>query len=76
MSLPRLMAGTNDMRLRVRDATAIQAPIRVTYRCQTASGAMTHVQALKREDFRGGEATYRIDAPGLIRCDSVTISYE
>jgi hypothetical protein len=75
MSLPRLLPGTNDLRFRVRDAAAIRAPIRVTYRYKTASGVKTHIQTLKREDFRGNEAAYRIDAPGLIRCDSVAISY-
>jgi hypothetical protein len=76
MSLPRLLPGTNDLRFRVRDAAAIRAPIRVTYRYKTASGVKTHIQTLKREDFRGNEAAYRIDAPGLIRCDSVAISYQ
>ncbi|HXG32856.1 MAG TPA: hypothetical protein VNJ11_05785 [Bryobacteraceae bacterium] len=75
MSIPRIFAGTNIVRFKVNDAAAVRAPVRVTYVYQTAAGEKTHVQVLERSDFRGNEASYRLEAPGLQRCKSLSIRY-
>ena len=61
MSIPQVFAGTNT--------------VRVTYRWETAAGAKENVRTLQPSDFRGGEAVYTLDAPGLARCKSVAIAY-
>jgi hypothetical protein len=75
MSIPRLFAGKNTLRFRVADPTALQAEVTVVYRYETAAGEKTHRHVLRRAEFRGGEAVYTVDAPGLLRCRSVSISY-
>jgi hypothetical protein len=75
MSIPRIFAGTNTVRVRVRDATLVRAPVRVTYRWETAASEKEDVRTLQPSDFRGGEAVYTLDAPGLARCKSVAIVY-
>ncbi|MBI5086575.1 MAG: hypothetical protein HZB13_18520 [Acidobacteria bacterium] len=75
MSIPPLFAGRNTLRFAVADASAITAPIEIVYHYQTAAGPRSHRQILRRRDFTGNAATYVIDAPGLIRCRSVSISY-
>lgn len=76
MSIPRIFAGRNTVRFRVREGHAPRAPVTVVYRYQTASGEKTHRRRLRPSAFRGGEAAYEIDAPGLVRCNSVSVSYE
>ena len=75
MSIPQIFAGRNTIHFKVRDAAAILRPVTVTYRYQTADGERAHTQALARRDFDGKIATYEIDAPGLERCNSLTIAY-
>ena len=76
MSLPQIFSGKNTVRFQVRDAEALRGPIQVAYRYQTAHGPQTHRKTLERGDFTGNIATYEINTPGLLRCDSVTISYQ
>ncbi len=75
MSIPQIFAGSNTIRFKVRDAKAVRGPIRVTYRYQTAGGERKHEKVLRPSDFRGNEAVYQIDAPGLMRCKSLAIAY-
>lgn len=75
MSLPQIFAGQNTVHFKLRDAAALRAPVVVTYRYQTADGEKAHKQMLKPGDFRNNAATYALDAPGLVRCNSITISY-
>lgn len=75
MSIPRIFAGVNTVRVRVRDASLLKAPVRVTYRWQTAAGERENVKTLQPSDFRGGEAVYALHAPGLERCKSVAVAY-
>jgi hypothetical protein len=75
MSLPRIFEGRNTVRFELRDASLLTAPIRVTYRYQTASGEKVHTQRLNPGDFKSGVARYTLDAPGLIKCNSVSIAY-
>lgn len=75
MSLPRIFAGANTIHFKVRDASLIRGPIRVAYRYQTAAGERRHEQVLRRSDFHANVATYRIDAPGLERCNSISVRY-
>jgi hypothetical protein len=75
MSIPRLREGANTVRFKVADARAVQGPIRVSYRYQTAAGERTHEQVLEPKSFAGNVATYRFDAPGLVRCNSLRIQY-
>ncbi len=49
--------------------------MRVTYRYQTSAGERVHTQGLASRDFHGNIATYEINAPGLVRCTSLTIAY-
>ncbi|MDA1314756.1 MAG: hypothetical protein O2968_15590 [Acidobacteria bacterium] len=75
MSIPRIFAGRNKIRFKVRDASNVDGPIRVTYRYETKAGERSHEKVLAARDFRDNEAVYEIDAPGLIRCKSLAISY-
>jgi hypothetical protein len=75
MSIPQIFAGRNTIHFKVHDAASIKWPISVTYRYQTADGERVHTQALASKDFHGNIATYEIDAPGLVRCNSLTIAY-
>lgn len=75
MSIPQIFAGANTVHFKVRDASKIRGPITVHYRYAADAGVREHSQVLRPADFRGNEAAYRIDAPGLVRCISVAISY-
>ncbi|MFN7995036.1 MAG: hypothetical protein U0Q18_15620 [Bryobacteraceae bacterium] len=75
MSIPQIFAGTNQIHFKVRDASAIVHPVRIAYRYQTAGGEQTAAHTLAPADFHGNTASYEINAPGLTRCDSLTIAY-
>jgi len=75
MTIPRLVPGANTVRFAVRDAALLTGSVRVEYRYQTAAGERSHVQVLRPADFHGNQAEYRIDAPGLVRCNSLAVSY-
>lgn len=75
MSIPRIARGENTVHFKVRDASAVRGPIEVTYAYQTNEGERRHVRVLKPEDFRGNTATYRFEAPGLTRCNSLRVRY-
>jgi hypothetical protein len=75
MSIPQIFAGKNTVRFRLRDASLLDGPVQVVYRYQTAAGERTHTQMLRRADFQGNIATYTLDAPELVRCSSVAVSY-
>jgi hypothetical protein len=76
MSIPRLVAGRNVIRFKLKDASALKAPVRVTYDFETAEGVRRHERVLLPKDFRANMATYSFDAPGLRRCNRLRISYE
>ncbi len=75
MSIPQIFAGPNTLHFKVRDASRLQGPVKVVYRYQTAQGEKRNERVLRPADFRGNAAAYRIDAPGLTRCNSVSVTY-
>ena len=75
MTIPQIFSGRNNIRFKVADAAKVNGSIRVTYHYVDESGEQTHEQILTARDFRNNEAVYEIDAPGLIRCKSLAISY-
>jgi hypothetical protein len=75
MSIPQIFEGRNTVRFKVNDSSKLNAPIEVTYRYETPAGERKHHQVLQPADFRGNEASYVIDAPGLIRCNSLAVVY-
>ena len=75
MSIPQIFAGRNKIRFKLADASKVNGPIRVTYRYETKAGEQSHETTLTAQDFRDNEAAYEIDAPGLIRCKSLAVSY-
>jgi hypothetical protein len=75
MSIPQIFAGQNTIRFKVADEYQIEGPLTVTYRYQTATGEQIHRQVIDRAEFANNEAVYTIDAPGLIRCTSLTIRH-
>jgi len=75
MSIPQIFAGRNTIHFKVHDAASLKRPVRVTYRYQTSVGERAHTQDLTSKDFHGNIATYEIDAPGRVRCNSLTIAY-
>jgi hypothetical protein len=75
MSLPRIFAGRNRIHFRLRESDEIREPVLVTYRYRTAAGEKAHEQAIEPSDMRKGRASYVIDAPGLLRCNSLSVSY-
>ena len=75
MSIPQIFAGANTIRFKLRDAAALRGPVTVTYRYETAEGERSHRRVLSTADFRGNEAVYDLDAPGLLRCKSLLIEH-
>jgi hypothetical protein len=75
MSIPQIFEGRNTVHFQLRDSSKLDGPIAVTYKYQTPTGEREHRKLLRASDFRGNEATYSIDAPDLIRCNSLAIAY-
>ena len=75
MSIPRIVDGPNTVHFKVKDRSKVRGPITVIYRYQTSKGERVHEQTLEPEDFQNQVATYRFDAAGLIRCNSLVIRY-
>jgi hypothetical protein len=75
MSMPQIFAGRNTVHFQLRDAAKLRGPVEVTYKYQTAQGERSHRETLAPSRFRGNTASYVIDAPGLERCNSITVSY-
>ncbi|MEA2062965.1 MAG: hypothetical protein U9P14_04650 [Gemmatimonadota bacterium] len=75
MSIPRLASGTNEITFKVADQAALQSPVTVTYRYQTPGGEKTHRQTLEPADFNANRAVYLIEAPDLLRSNSMAIEY-
>jgi hypothetical protein len=75
MSIPQIFEGLNTVRFKVNDGSKLNGPIEVIYRYETAAGERSHRQVLQPSDFRGNEAAYVVDAPGLIRCNSLAVVY-
>jgi hypothetical protein len=75
MSIPQIFAGHNTVHFKLNDSAKLNGPIEVTYRYETAAGERTHSQVLQPSDFQSNEATYTVDAPGLLRCNSLSVNY-
>lgn len=75
MSIPPLFAGNNDMRFELGDASRLRGPVTISYAYESKSGGRTHEQRLQPSDFKNNTATYRVSAPELVRCRSVSIHY-
>jgi hypothetical protein len=75
MTLPRLFAGRNDMRLELQGAAKLRGPVTVSYRYRDAQGVQVRERRLQPAEFAGNAATFSLETPGLIRCESVTIRY-
>jgi len=75
MSIPRIFAGANTIRFRLRAAADLRAPVEVVYHYETALGKTQHSRTLRPSDFKDNLASYPLDAPGLQRCNSISISY-
>jgi hypothetical protein len=73
MSIPPLFDGANTLSLRTTGAPA--APVTISYRYQTAQGEKGASHTLPVSAFSKGEAIFTLQAPGLTRCQSVSISY-
>jgi len=75
MSIPQIFAGANAIRFKLRNPAALRGPLRVTYKYQAAKGERSHTQVLSAGDFHDGVARYAFNAAGLVRCESLSISY-
>jgi hypothetical protein len=75
MSIPQIFAGANAIQFKLHDASQLRGPVKVTYTYQTAEGERSHSQALNPSDFHANVARYSFDAPGLVRCKSLSIAY-
>jgi hypothetical protein len=75
MSLPRVFEGRNNIQFVLRDASLLRSPVEVTYRYETPGGEKVHRQVLQPSDFKADTASYTLNAPGLIRCNSVSVAY-
>ena len=75
MSIPQIFAGTNGIQLRLKNASALRGPIKVTYTYETNDGTRSHSMVLGPSDFHDNVARYVLDAPGLIRCKSLAVVY-
>jgi hypothetical protein len=75
MSIPQIFEGRNTVHVELNDSAKLSGPLEVTYRYQTPSGERKHRKVLQVSDFRNGEAAYVLDAPDLIRCNSLEVAY-
>jgi hypothetical protein len=75
MSIPQIFAGANRIQFKLHDAAQLRGPVRVTYAYQTIEGDKSHTQVLHATDFHSDVARYSFDAPGLVRCKSLSIAY-
>ena len=76
MSIPQIFNGDNTIRFKVDDPGQVKGDIYVTHAWQTADGEKTQRQKIDREMFyQNSEAVYSIEAPGLVRCNSLVIAY-
>ena len=76
MSIPQIFAGANSLRFKVADSDVVDGPIRVTYRYQTVDGERSAGAVIEPADFHDNAASFRLNAPGLTRCNAVEISYQ
>jgi len=75
MSIPQIFAGSNTLQFKLRDASQLRGPVRVTYTYQTATGENSQTRVLHPADFHANVARYSFGAPGLVRCKSLSIAY-
>ena len=75
MSIPQIFAGSNTVHFRLSSGWTPRAPVTVEYRYQTAAGERAHRRTLSPANLQNGDASYVLDAPGLLRCNSVSITY-
>jgi len=77
MSIPQIFAGDNTIRFKVDDPDQVEADILVTYGWQDAQGAdWSHRMRITPNMFyKDNEACYHLEAPDLVRCNSLVISY-
>ena len=75
MSIPQIFAGSNGIQFRLKNASALRGPVKVTYTYETNDGRRSHSIALSPSDFHDNVARYVLEAPGLIRCKSLAVSY-
>jgi hypothetical protein len=75
MSIPQIFEGRNTVHFKLNGSSKVSGPIEVTYRYQTPAGEREHRKVLQPSDLHGNEAAYVLDAPGLIRCNSLTVAY-
>jgi hypothetical protein len=76
MSIPQIFEGRNTIRFKLNGSSKVSGPIEVTYRYQTPVGEREHRKVLRQADLQGNEAAYVLDAPDLIRCNSLTVAYK
>ena len=75
MSIPQIFAGRNTVHFKVRDARRLRGPVRVAYKYQASDGEKAWAWTVNPTDFRNNSATCTLEAPGLVRCNSLTIAY-
>lgn len=76
MSIPQIFDGDNTVRFKVADSAKVRGDIYVTYDWSAVDGDRSHRKRITPELFyKDNEAVYNIEAPGLIRCNGVTVSY-
>jgi hypothetical protein len=75
MSIPQIFEGRNTVQFTLNDRSRVSGPIEVTYRYQTPAGEREHRQVLRASDLQSNQAVYVLDAPGLLRCNSLTVAY-
>jgi hypothetical protein len=75
MSIPQIFEGRNTIHFRLKDAAKLDGPLAVTWRYQTPAGEREHQKLLQASDFQANEAVYVLDAPDLIRCNSLQVAY-
>lgn len=75
-ALPRLEEGANTVRFKVREASAVVAPVEVEYRWMAGESERRDSRTLLPEELRAGEASYGVDAAGLTKLLSYGFAYD
>lgn len=75
MSIPQIFDGANTIHFRLNGGVRPVSPVTVEYRYQTAAGEQSHCRTILPGEISAGGMSYVLNAPGLIRCNSLSITY-
>ena len=76
MSIPQIFDGDNTVRFKVQDSKQVTSTLKVAYNWTTEDGEVqeTEVNLIPEMFYKDNEAVFNISAPGLKRCNWMSMS--